>query len=442
MLLQNKVTDAINYLQKSKEANQEYYNSYFTLASLYFQRGEHDKGIQELKSLLKISPNNIKALIAIASILETKNRNDEAMMYYLQAKETGQIEGYLELAKCYMRKKETDKALKVLDEAVRKYPSETASYELKGKILVSVKKSEDAIKTFEEIEKINPRLALTHIVNTYIFVNKPQKALERIRKEIKKQPEQPELMAEMSRIYKIMGKKKDAIENAHEIILTKPESPIGYIALAMIYNADQELDKSIEVLRKASRLNDISIAMMLGNTYFLKKDHNTALEQYRKADTIKPGYVPALFQQGSVLYAMGKKKEAIAEYQKVLRLSQNHVPALNNLAYLYADDNKDINMALQLATRAYTLAPNDGFVQDTLGFVLVKNGKIQEGFTALKKALELLPDNPSVHYHIALAYKEYNDKRRAIEYLQKAMSFGEFPEASNAKQLLAKLQKS
>jgi len=210
----------------------------------------------------------------------------------------------------------------------------------------------------------------------------------------------------------------------------------------MIYNADHEPEKSVEILRKASRLNDIGIAMMLGNTYFLKKDYKAALEQYRKADTIKPGYVPALFQQGSVLYAIGKKREAVAEYQKVLRLSQNHVPALNNLAYLYAVDNNDLEMALQLATRAYTLTPNDGFVQDTLGFVLVKNGKVQEGLTALKKALELLPNNPSVHYHLALAYKEYNDKPKAIEYLQKAMSFGDFPEASNAKQLLAKLQKS
>lgn len=43
MLRQNKVTDAMKYLQKSKEANQEYYNSYFTLASLYFQRGTRQR---------------------------------------------------------------------------------------------------------------------------------------------------------------------------------------------------------------------------------------------------------------------------------------------------------------------------------------------------------------------------------------------------------------
>jgi putative PEP-CTERM system TPR-repeat lipoprotein len=442
MLRQNKVTDAIKYLQKSKEANQEYYNSYFTLASLYFQRGEQDKGLQELKSVLKKSPDNLKAAIAVASILEMGNRNEEALKYYLQAKESGNIDGYLELAKYHLRKKETDKALKILDEAARKYPSEIAPHELRGKTLLLLKKPEDAIMAFEEVEKINPNLGLTYIVNAFISQNKPQKALDKIRKEIKKQPERLELSAEVSRIYKIMGKKQDAVENAQKIIQKRPESPIGYMALAMVYQDDKELDKAIETLKKATSLRDIGIFMMLGNEYFLKKDYKSALEHYRKADAVKPGHIPALFQQGSVLYTMGKKNEAIAEYQKILRLSQNHVPTLNNLAYLYAEDNRDTSMALQLATRAYTLAPKDGFVQDTLGFVLVKNKKIQEGLMALKKAVELVPNNPSIYYHLALAYNEYGDKHRAMENLQKAVRFGDFPEVSNAKQLLAKLQRS
>ena len=99
-------------------------------------------------------------------------------------------------------------------------------------------------------------------------------------------------------------------------------------------------------------------------------------------------------------------------------------------------------MALQLAAKAYTLAPTDGYVQDTLGFVLLKNGKMKEGLTALKKAVELVPNNPSIYYHLALAYKENGEKQKAIENLQKAMKFSDFPEASTAKQLLGKLQKS
>ncbi|MFZ3137787.1 MAG: XrtA/PEP-CTERM system TPR-repeat protein PrsT [Thermodesulfovibrionales bacterium] len=441
LLRQNKVPDAIKYLQKSKETNPAYYDAYFTLASLYFQRGEHDKGLQELKSILKQSPDNVKAAVAVASILEMK-ANDEALKYYLQAKETGKLEGYLELAKFHLRKKEPEKALKVLDEASRKYPSEPASYELKGKTLLSMKRSDEAIKTFEEIEKINQKLGLAYIVNAFISMKKPDKALDRLKREMKKNPDNLELMAEISRIYKVMGKKQDSIDNARQIIQKNPASPIGYLTLAMIYQDDKELDKAIEILKKASQINDVSICMMIGNVYFQKKDYKAALEEYRKAESLKSGYLPALFHQGSVLHTMGRKKEAILEYQKALSLSQNHIPTLNNLAYLYAEDNKNLAMALQLAAKAYTLAPKDGYVQDTLGFVLLKNGKIKEGLTALKKAVELVPNNPSIYYHLALAYKESGEKQKAIENLQKAMTFGDFPEASNAKQLLGKLQKS
>jgi FimV-like protein len=209
----------------------------------------------------------------------------------------------------------------------------------------------------------------------------------------------------------------------------------------MIHQDDKEFDKAIEVLRKGPALKDINISMMLGNVYFLKKDYQSALEYYRKVDVAKPGYIPAIFQQGSIFQTTGRKKDAIAQYQKILRLSQNHVPTLNNLAYLYAEDKKDAAMALQLASRAYTFAPTDGMVQDTLGFVLLKNGKMREGLTALKKAVELVPNNPSILYHLALAYRDTGDKQKAVESLQKAIKLGDFPELSEAKQLLAKMQK-
>jgi Flp pilus assembly protein TadD len=178
---------------------------------------------------------------------------------------------------------------------------------------------------------------------------------------------------------------------------------------------------------------------MLGNFHALKKEYAPALERYREAEAIKPGYVPALFQKGYLLHEQGKKNEAIAEYQKVLRLSQNNVGALNNLAFLYAEDNRDLSMALQLASRANMLAPNNGSVQDTLGFVLIKNEKFAEAEKILKRAVETLPGNASVRYHLALAYKGLKNNGLAIEHVQKAINSGDFPEAAQAKLLFSQL---
>jgi tetratricopeptide (TPR) repeat protein len=245
----------------------------------------------------------------------------------------------------------------------------------------------------------------------------------------------------MSRIYKIMGKKQDAVDNANNIIRRNPESSAGYMALASIYQDDKEYDKAVETLRKASRIRDVNIPLMLGNLYLIKKDYASALAQCRRAEEIKSEYVPDMFQKAAVYHTMGKRNDAIAEYLRVLRYSQNHVAALNNLAFLYAEENKDLAAALQVAMRAYTLAPRDGSVLDTLGFVLLKNKKVDDALKALQKAAEFLPDNPAVYYHLALGYKEHGKNSLAVENLQKALALGDFSEAGQARALLEKLKK-
>jgi len=149
-----------------------------------------------------------------------------------------------------------------------------------------------------------------------------------------------------------------------------------------------------------------------------------------------------LFKKGSLLHAMGRKKEAEAEYQKVLRLSPNHAMALNNLAYLYAEESRSLPQALRYATRAFMLAPQDDSIRDTLGYVLLKNGRIDQGIRMLKKASESSPKNPSIWYHLALAYKANGDSSQAVENLQKALSLGEFPESEDAKVLLENIRKN
>lgn len=440
MLRQNRTAEAEQYLQKAKELSPEYPNSYFNLAAISFQNGKQEQGIQELKTLIAKAPGNVRALLSLASLLETGGGNDEALKYYLQAKATGKVESFIALANYYMRKKETDKALQALDEGKKANPSDLSIPETRGKVFISQKRYDEALKVFSEIEQVNPKAALPYVINTYLAMKQPEKALARVQAEIKKYPDSAELMAESARISMMMGKHQEAVEKANEIIRKKPASPVGPLALAAIYHESKEPAKAIDVLKNV-RIKDVAVLMMLGNMYAAKKEYISAIEQYRKAEEVKPGYVPALFQQASVLHVMGKRKEAIVSYQQVLRFAPNYVPALNNLAYLYADEPKELPAALQLATKAYTIAPNDGLVQDTLGFVLLKSGKISEGLSALKKAIELVPDNPSISYHLALAYKEQGDRVKSIEYLQKALRSGSFPEAQQAQLMLDRMKK-
>jgi hypothetical protein len=52
-----------------------------------------------------------------------------------------------------------------------------------------------------------------------------------------------------------------------------------------------------------------------------------------------------------------------------------------------------------------------------------------------------MPNNQSVSYHLALAYKQAGEKVKSQQTVQKALSYGEGPDAKPARALLAELKK-
>ncbi|MCK9417924.1 MAG: PEP-CTERM system TPR-repeat protein PrsT [Nitrospirae bacterium] len=441
-LRQNNVKEATAFFVKAKEVDPKYDLAYLKLASIFVMQDKHEQAVQELRSLVEHSPDNVQALLLLASLAEANGDEQEARKTYLRAADTKKTDGIVAAARYLQRTNDTGQALKVLNEGISRSPADIGLYEVKGSILLADRKFKDVLAVDDAIERLNPQAGFAYTVNTYIAMGEPAKALEKVRAEIRKHPENPNLSAELTRIHLRMGNRKEAEENAREIIRKDPDSPIGYLTLALAYQNSNEVDKGIEVLRNANKRNDASLAFMLGDLYSIKKNYVLALEQYRKAEKAKSGSDQVLFRKGTILHAMGKKKEAEVEYQKVLRLSPNHAMALNNLAYLYLEENRSLPQALRYATRAFMIAPQDDSIRDTLGYVLLKNNRIDQGLKMLKKASESSPKNPSILYHLALAYKANGDSSKAKENLQKAIALGEFPEDQDAKALLEKIRKN
>jgi putative PEP-CTERM system TPR-repeat lipoprotein len=440
-LRKNDLNEARTYFTKAKEADPKYDLAYFRLASIHFMQEKQEEGVKEIRSLLEHSPDNVQALLLLASLAEANSDENEARKNYLAAADTGKTEGIIAAALYLQRTNDIDKALTILNEGIKRSSADVRLHEVKGRILLANRKFKDALVTFEAIDRLNPQLGPGYLVNAYLAMGEQAKALERVQTEIRKNPTNLGLRAELSRIYVLMGNKTEAMENARDIIRKNPESPVGYVALALVHESGNDVEKGIEVLRSAPKSRDAALTFTLGNLYARKKNYPAALEQYQRAEKMNAGSDQVLFQKGNILYAMGRKKEAGDEYQKVLRLFPNHAMALNNLAYLYIEENRNPSQALLYATRAFMLAPQNDSIQDTLGYVLLKNGRTEQGLSMLRKASESSPKNPGILYHLALAYKERGDQAKAVEQLQKALALGDFPEARDAKALLAKIRK-
>lgn len=66
----------------------------------------------------------------------------------------------------------------------------------------------------------------------------------------------------------------------------------------------------------------------LGEAYLSRGGYTTALKSFTKASELNPESVYSIYQAAVIDQLLGRYKEAIAEYQKILKKSKEYVSAL------------------------------------------------------------------------------------------------------------------
>ena len=341
----------------------------------------------------------------MAALLEMTGRDREVLGYYKKARETKTPEGFIALANYFIQKKDARKALRVLDEAIQTIPDNIPVRVLKGRIYLSEKRFEDALRVFEDIEAISPERAFPLIINAYIANRDYKDALRKIEDRQSETPGNSDLMADVVRVYLLKGETDKAMEVANKLIKQKPRSADGYTVLAVVYMNKKNLDKALETLKEGLSVDssNIKARMMQASLYAKKGERARAITVYEDIVKDNPRYVQAVFAEGNLYDLMGRKEDSVKKYRQVLEVAKNYVPALNNLAYLSAEGYGSREEALKLALRAYRSAYLNGSVMDTLGYVIIKNEKADDVGKSREKAVLHHPANPTRRYHLALA---------------------------------------
>ena len=134
----------------------------------------------------------------------------------------------------------------------------------------------------------------------------------------------------------------------------------------------------------------------------------------------------------------GSAGEAIEAYERALESNPNDGISLNNLAWMYYEQGDD--RAISTARRAREALPANWSVLDTLGWILVEAGQLEEGRAVLTEAAELAGGQPIVRYHLAEAHARSGDTRTAKQILEELLAEdNEFSSRADAERLLAGL---
>jgi tetratricopeptide (TPR) repeat protein len=103
--------------------------------------------------------------------------------------------------------------------------------------------------------------------------------------------------------------------------------------------------------------------------------------------------------------AQHQTEQAVQHYKKALELVPANGQAANNLAYLYAVQNRELPAALQLVDQALSREPTDPHYLDTKGWILYRQGKYEEALRFAEQAAKAEPDNTEILEHVNVIRK-------------------------------------
>lgn len=173
---------------------------------------------------------------------------------------------------------------------------------------------------------------------------------------------------------------------------------------------------------------------VLGNTTGASGDEQTQLLQARAqllreakqideayallADALRaqPDNTELLYDAALLAERLGKIDILEAHLKHLLQLRPNHAHGLNALGYSLADRNLRLDEAHDLVARALTLAPDDPFILDSMGWVLFRQGRLGDALKTLETAYSKKAD-PEIAAHLGEVLWQMNrrdDARRVL----------------------------
>jgi tetratricopeptide (TPR) repeat protein len=240
------------------------------------------------------------------------------------------------------------------------------------------------------------------------------------------------------------GTVAQGISELERLITDHPTSAFAHQVLGGAQMENGKLAQSIRSFLAAQQLSPEWPLPYLGaGIASLKSNEFPAAERYfRTALKLQPESVTAQLGMAGVFERTSRSPYAIKIYKSVLTTQPNLLMPLNNLAYHYAEEGTNLEVAYAMAQQAAQNFPADKSVWDTLGFVCYRAGKVQEALTHLVRAVALSPESAIAHFHLAYARQLAGKRVEAIKSYQASISLGlQEPQKSEAARAIQLLQK-
>lgn len=436
------------------------------LAGLYSSMRLYPKALDRYESVIKQNPNNVEAALYLGAIYAEIQKYDMAVKHFERLLKTVDEDQkptiHYYLARVYLESKEKSSPRLVvfhLKKAMELKPNFTEALLALGSYYMSQSQDQKTIKLYEDYQKKQgPSVKIADVLaQMYLEKEDYDSAYEQL--EILEAQGDDPLNTKLKMALILVEKKMydPATKKLNEILKEVPDSDRARFYLAAIYEQTKQTDKAVSEYKRVPPESSYFNDSVIHAAYLLKAEKRfdeaesivkTALEKKndeptfhslyasllndskksaQAADVLEnahkkfPQNTQVLFFLGTIYDSLGDKGKVIDTMKTVLAKEPLHVQALNYVAYTFAEEGKNLDEAEEFARKAAGLEPRDGYVLDTLGWVLFKQGKINEAIKYLETAHKIAPQVAIISEHLGDVYVKEAMIEKARQMYKRAM---------------------
>lgn len=424
-LSSRKSNTAIPFMEQAIKACPDDINLNLILADAFGEHGMPSKGVDLMRSFLDRHPGNLEARLELALQLVKDKQYDEAqkILSSVSAKERTFLVDYYQ-AKALLGMDRRKEALPYLRKAVKGMPDFVEAIADLAVALEQDGNLKEARSTYERLLKLqfSPQDIALRLINLSLRLKQPDKALQYIRqgpdtlsfrlaaanmllqsrhylqaenilKQITQRADAPVevylLLAD------IVYEQRRNLNQALAWLDKVPHDKVGYEKTALLRiqlyteagkraQALEEAERAVKEFPEMAELADFRIRLLAR-----EKKTDAALAAAREAVQKWPSNTQLAFLLGTLLDEKGEKQAAFKVMENIISREPDNYQALNYVGFSLAEENRELDKALELLRKANELSPDQAYIVDSLAWALHRAGKDDEALQEIRRAIKL-----------------------------------------------------
>lgn len=471
---QRKDALALSFIKQaiSIEPKNEWYRLLY--ATLYAKNGNFYESAKVYKELSDDFPMKIEYMYELANALLYQNKYKDAIEVYDDIeKKIGVTEDIsLQKQKIWLRIGNNEKAVAELKKLIASSPNEPRYYGMLAELYQSLKKTDLAMETFNELKKIDPKNPYVHLSlsNYYRDAGNKEKSFEELQiafanADLSIDTKVSILLAFYAAINSDSSAKKESFKLCKILVETHPEEAKAYSVYGDFLIADKKISEAREQYLKAISLDKSKF--LLWNQLMLieneLRDFEAMHTESKEAIELFPNQPSFYFFNGIAAIQKKLNDEAVkileagkdlvfdnnqlleqfystlgdaynslknypqsdSAYEKALKINPDNIYVLNNYSYYLSLRKENLERAEKMSKRSLDFEPNSPSFLDTYAWILYQMEKYEDAKKWLEKALASgAENNGTILEHFGDVLFKLNNREDALKYWLRAKEAG------------------